>query len=374
MDSSVTSSSLKALNRRRVLDAVYAQRKISKQGLAQNLAMSLPTVSQNLKSIEAIGLIERGGLFESTGGRKAQIYHFAATARIAIGIILLKEGYHIVAVDLYGQTLKSEFFSVPLSRNERYFQQFGNTVNNFIRDLTNRPDQILGVSIAMQGLVSAGGDYVFYGEVVKCTGLTLKEVQRWIDYPCIFIHDTEATAMAELWTQKDLRNAVLLSLSRNFSGILIIDGKVHKGLELSGTIEHMRLYPNGHLCYCGKHGCIETYCSSDALLRDAGEPLDRFFEKLRNGDVHHQEIWQTYLQNLALAINNIRMVVDQEFVICGYLLKFMNDSDFSLLTQYVREDCSFDASDISIRRSIYSEDVAACGAAISLVKSFLESL
>lgn len=374
MESALTSSALRIVNRRRVLDAVYQCKEISKQGIAQMLGLSLPTVTQNLKEYEDMGLIFRHGLFDSTGGRKAQVYQFAATARIAVGALLLKEGYHIVASDLYGNILKTAFIPAPLTRTDTYFQQFGNHINSFIEKMEFLPEQILGVSIAVQGLVSPDGSTIFYGEVANCTGLTLEDVQIHIHYPCTFIHDTEATAEAELWTQTDLDDVVLLSLSRNFSGILISNGNLHRGKTLSGTIEHMRLHPQGHRCYCGKKGCVETYCSSDSLLRDAGKPLHLFFQDLRSGDPKSIEIWHTYLKNLALTINNIRMIVDLDYVISGYLLKFMNDDDFALLLQYAKDDCSFDIDDVRILRSVYSEDVAACGAAISLVKAYLSSL
>lgn len=374
LNTSITSSDLRILNRRKVLDAVYAQRALTKQRLVQDTAMSLPTITQNLKEFEALGLIERRGCLDSTGGRKAQLYHFVAAAKIAIGVLLLKEGYHVVAVDLYGQTLKTVFCETPFARTTSFFSELGTSINTLIAQIPCRKEQILGVAIAVQGLVSPDGQDIFYGEIMNCTGLTLSEIQQYIDYPCSLIHDTEATAMAELWDQKGLENAVLLSLSRNFSGILIINGKVHKGETLSGTIEHMRLHPGGHPCYCGKRGCIEAYCSSNALLRDTGESLAVFFEHLRRGDSNRQKTWQNYLQDLALAINNVRMVVDQQYIISGYLLKFMNDEDFALLAQYVKEDCSFSLADVRIRRSAYSEDVAACGAAISLVKSFMASL
>jgi len=374
MESSLNSTSLRIANRRRVLDAVYACKEISKQGISQLLGLSLPTITQNLKEFESLGLINRHGLFDSTGGRKAQVYHFCATARIAIGVLLLKEGYHIVAADLYGNILKSATVTTPFFRTTDYFQQFGNRINLFVREMDLHPDQVLGVCIAVQGLVSLDGEKIFYGEVANCTNLTINDLQPYIQYPCSFIHDTEATAEAELWTQKDLSDAVLLVLSRNFSGILIRDGALHRGKTLSGTIEHMRLHPKGYRCYCGKKGCVETYCSSDALLRDAGRPLQVFFNDLRAGDENSREIWHTYLQNLALTINNIRMVVDLDYVISGYLLKFMNDDDFQLLAQYAKDDCSFDIEKVNLRRSAFSEDVAACGAAISLVKNYMEAL
>lgn len=374
METFSPSSELRALNRRKVLKAIYQNREGSKQGIAQELSLSLPTVTQNLKELEELGLVDRNGLYESTGGRKAHIYHFLPTGRIAIGVLILKELVNILAVNLHGHVQKSQTLPITFVNSSVYLRRLGDEINAFIESLGCNKNQVLGVSIALQGLISADGKYVLYGEILDCTGLTLGEVQASIEYPCGLIHDTEAAAVAELWVQEDLKDAVLLALSRNLGGALIINGAIHRGQELSsGIIEHTRLYPHGRPCYCGKHGCLEAYCSADALMRDAGEPLELFFSKLRLGDVHRQAIWDTYLHNLAIAINNLRMTLDCEYIIGGYLSKFMIETDFTLLEQYVQEECPFVGTALHLSRSIYTEDSAATGAAITLINAFLNS-
>ena len=389
MTLSATSSDIRAANRRRVLHTVYRQKEISRQGLSQALSMSLPTVTQNLKEIEAFGLIKRQGLYESTGGRKAHIYHFVSRARIAIGVVLLKDLYRIVAVDLYGIVLKSRVFSVPFSRTDAYFQHLGKEIQRFAheaicetekdRDGTGSDEDvlrepILGVSIAIQGLVSSDGATVVYGEILGCTGLKLREIQKFISFPCMLIHDTEASAIAEMWFRNNKKDAVLLSLNRNFGGALIVGGEVHRGPKLrSSVIEHMRLYPEGRLCYCGKRGCMEAYLSAYALQKTAGEPLELFFKAMRAGCQKRTQIWHRYLRDFSVGINNIRMLFDCDYIIGGYLHPFMEESDFSLLAQYAKEECPFPSADIRLIHSAFTDDSAAPGAGIFLVKRFLNS-
>ena len=49
------------------------------------LGLSLPTITQNLHALEDDGLIRKGELQDSTGGRKAQNYEFNPDHRTAIG-------------------------------------------------------------------------------------------------------------------------------------------------------------------------------------------------------------------------------------------------------------------------------------------------
>ena len=48
----------------------------------------------------------------------------------------------------------------------------------------------------------------------------------------------------------------------------------------SGVIEHMCINPDGPLCYCGNHGCLETYCSANALVHSTGLAAKEFFPLL----------------------------------------------------------------------------------------------
>ena len=58
-------------NTNRIFQEIYYQKTISKQEIAKHLKLSLPTVAQSLKELYAMGIIEKNGYFESTGGRKA---------------------------------------------------------------------------------------------------------------------------------------------------------------------------------------------------------------------------------------------------------------------------------------------------------------
>ena len=114
---SVTTLTLKQINKHTVYQYIYRQRETSKFQIVQDLNMGLSTVSQNLTALEKEGLIERNGYFASTGGRKAQIIRIVPDLRIAIGIGILKNMFHLVAVDLYGEAVAMETTHLPA----RYF-------------------------------------------------------------------------------------------------------------------------------------------------------------------------------------------------------------------------------------------------------------
>ncbi|MDD3797389.1 MAG: helix-turn-helix domain-containing protein, partial [Lachnospiraceae bacterium] len=101
----ITTITLKKINKEKVYQYIYRKKITSKQQIVQELQMGLSTVSQNLNVLEQEGLIERKGNFDSTGGRKAQAIQIAPDVKIAIGVGILKDMFHIAAVNLYGEAI-----------------------------------------------------------------------------------------------------------------------------------------------------------------------------------------------------------------------------------------------------------------------------
>ncbi|MDO4321658.1 MAG: ROK family transcriptional regulator [Lachnospiraceae bacterium] len=374
-ETKVTSYEMKKINRSKVYQYIYSNHHSSRPEISYALQMSFPTVTQNLTALEDCGLITKNGFSESTGGRKAQRVSCNPTAKIAIGVELLKESVLIAAVDLYGTVLKDSSVDLPFSNSPDYFQRVCNQINNFIATLSFPVSQILGIGIAMQGLVSEDGQTMIYGKILQCTGLKIDNFSQYLDLPCIFIHDAKASASAELWFLKDVSNAIYLSLNRNLGGAVILNGEVQsENGSISGTFEHICINPSGDLCYCGKRGCLETYCSAYSLCNASGESIDRFFELLGQKDSRIQGIWENYLRYLAIAITNIRHVMDYDFIIGGLLSTYFREEDYQYLSALLEENSSIQIKTLRLIPGKCGKQVTAIGAALHYIVPFLKSI
>lgn len=367
----LTTAEIKKRNCEKIFNYIYNNKRTSKQTIAQTLSLSLPTVSQNLKLLEEQGFIIRSGFYESTGGRKAQIIHCVEDARIAIGAAVLKERIHLGAIDLFGNIIKDVTISLPFQNTSSYYREFGRFICRLADELPYDKEHILGVGIAIQGLVSPDGETVVYGIILQNDNSSRQNFQQYIPFPCRLLHDTEAAAAAEFWKNDAITDAVYLVLNQNMGGALITGGRLHHG---SGIVEHMTLVPDGKPCYCGKNGCVEAYCSANSLRQESGLPLELFFQQLRANDSRCVSVWTQYLRSLALAIDNIRMLVDCQFMIGGLLQQYMIPEDFDLLAQYIYEQSSFPKFPVSFIQSRYGHKASMIGAALSYIDSFLKHI
>lgn len=373
MTKRITPEQIRQTNRHIIYEYIYNHEggQLSQQDISQALKMSRPTVAGNLASMEKEGLIFRSGMLEGDSlGRKPVTWSISAEYKIAVGVEIVKQGVKIAAVDLYGRALKITQSLIDYGNSEAYFERVSAIVQEFINSLGLK-DKILGIGFALQGLVSADGNTIIYGEILKCTGLKIDVFTKWLDYPCKFIHEPDGAALSELWVSPELDNALYLSMSEHLGGAIISGRKILNGIHRHGaTYEHITACPDGELCYCGKRGCYETVCSKVALLR--GESPDEFFTRARNGEPDASERWENFLRFLGRLIAHLHLVVDTKYILGGHLAPYFNGDDIRTLYKYVRERTPFVEEDDYILPSKMPSHNITIGAALPYIISFLE--
>lgn len=372
----LTNISVKKINRSKVYQYIYRKKITSKLQIVQDLQMGLSTVSQNLNLLEQDGLIEKNGYFESTGGRKANAIQIVSDFRISIGIGILKNMFHITAVDLYGNALYTDTIPLPYSNTPDYYKQVTDKIKEFIATNQYDEEKILGVSIATQGITSPDHSTVLYGNIMNNTGMILEDFSRYLPYPCYLEHDSKSAAFLELWKHPELDSAVVFLLNRNLGGAIITNHQIHQGSSMhSGTIEHICINPDGPLCYCGNRGCLETYCSANALEQAAGMNIKDFFSLLREKKSSQlTQIWKDYLHHLAFAMKNLNLIIDAPIIISGYLAPYFLEDDIAYLTKHINVSSPFALNKEQIFVGTNGQYTPAIGAALFYVNQFIHAI
>ena len=372
----LTTIALKKINRSKIYQYIYRSKLTSKLQIVQDLQMGLSTVSQNLNLLENEGLIEKNGYFDSTGGRKANAIQIVSDFRISIGVGILKNMFHITAIDLYGNTVYTDTIPLTYSNTAAYYQQITDKVKDFIDKNQYPENKILGVSIATQGITSPDNTTVIYGNIMNNTGMRLKDFSKHLPYPCHLEHDSKSAAFLELWNHPELDSAVVFLLNRNLGGAIITNHQIHQGRSMhSGTIEHICINPDGPLCYCGNRGCLETYCSANSLEQASGMTIKEFFPLLREKKSPQLiQIWEDYLKHLAFAMKNLNLVIDAPIIISGYLAPYFTEDDTDYLLRQINSMTPFELKEEQILVGTHGQYTPAIGAALFYVKEFIQSV
>ncbi|MDD3251141.1 MAG: ROK family transcriptional regulator [Lachnospiraceae bacterium] len=365
---------IKKLNYSGVYHYIYQHDLAAKQAIANDLSMSLPTVTQHLNTLLEKGLIVQNGSLNSSIGRKATAYSIVADSKLTIGVEILKQRLTIVGVDLRGNTVNVKTRDIPYDNSDSYYQAVSKEILSFIHDLNVREDQVLGIGFGLQGLVSQDGEEIIYGKVLGCTGITIRVFKQYLDYPCRFVHDAECAAICELWDNPQLQDAMYLSLGYHMGGALIINGAVSNGRTgRTGTIEHMTLVPDGLDCYCGQKGCVECYCSALSLLT-RHKDLESFFQDLQAQKKTAQNHWRSYLEYLAITINNLHMTIDCDIILGGHVAPYLQSTDLDFLHRRIREITAFPEHDTFIFLGARKKHAVSIGAALPYIRTYLEQI
>lgn len=336
--------------------------------------MSLPTISQHLNTLLSEGLIQQCGQLASQIGRKAAAYSIIPDVRIAIGVEIIKNRITIASVDLYGQLINYQRCNILFENSPAYYKKVCDEILNYIKVQSFTDEQILGISFAVQGLVSSDNSKMTYAKILPMDNITSETFEQHLHYPCNLRHDSECAATNLLWHRPEIDNAIYLSLTNHLGCAVVINGEIQQGRTgKSGTMEHMALYPHGKKCYCGQLGCAECYCCSDAFLRE-DEDLETFFENKKEGNADCLKRWHEFLDNFALFLNNIHMVIDSLILIGGHISPFMEDEDFDYLHKKIKEITAFPETETFVFPGSRTPHEIPIGAAMGYIREFLDNI
>ncbi|XME04457.1 ROK family protein (plasmid) [Lachnospiraceae bacterium C1.1] len=344
----------------------------SKAQIASDLNLSMPTVLAGLKGLMDEEIIIEDGSYESTGGRKAKNNIVNPNLRYSVGVDITGSHIGLVIIDMTGQLVSNKRIRMKFEPTIAYCQEWARTVNGFIDDSAIDKSKILGVGVAIAGIVDNSSRMLLRSHALNVTNLSLKNLENSISLPIYFENDANAALMAE--STSDTENLMYISLSNTVGGSIYLNGKIYRGMgQKAGEFGHMLLHPGGRKCYCGKIGCSDAYLSALNLRLNDEMTLEEFMELLKNGDKDCEKVWDEYLDDLALLITNLRASFDSEIIIGGYVGYYIEDYLMELSKKIIAYS-TFDMDAGFLRPSIKKREASASGAAGYFINEYIDNI
>ncbi|MEY4425349.1 MAG: hypothetical protein RJB56_976 [Actinomycetota bacterium] len=203
--------------------------------------------------------------------------------------------------------------------------------------------EVLGVGVAAAGFIDADQSNIIYAPNLSWRNEPFKaKLQAKLPLPVIIENDANAAAWAEFryGAGKGFQHMVMLTIGTGVGGAVIVNGQMLRGgFGIAGELGHLRVVPNGKLCGCGQHGCLESYGSGTALLKAAKELASSDLEigsRLREleaqaGELTGAQVYTAILEKdpgalqiltelgtwLGEAIGSLTAVLDPQVVVIG---------------------------------------------------------
>lgn len=353
---------------------IYYKKQSSRQQIAEELGISLPTVTQNLKLLQKEGLIHTTGLFDSTGGRKANIYSCISNARYALGIDITQNHLSIVLIDLSLNILDRHRIRCPYKNTEEYYQNLGMEVETFLIQNQIKKDRLLGIGISMPVIIKEDQQTVSYAQVIQVPDNIHQRIQQHLPYPFLLFNDANCAGLAEsrFFASDPI---VYLFLGNSVGGAYMSGQKIYTGNNCRASeFGHMCIIPHGRKCYCGQKGCLDAYCSSKILSDFTDGDLKEFFEQLNtSGNPGFRRIFNEYLDYLSIAVKNLQMCYDCQVVLGGAVGSYMGEY-LEEFRKKVSDQNPFSKDSHWIQVCHYRTEASAVGSAVYYINEFIENL
>lgn len=266
----------KHLLKKRIVRHLYFHGSKSAAEISKKLKSSIPTITAIISELIATDVIVEQGRGNSSGGRRPNLFG------------LQKNTFYILGIDIGRFTTKMAIFNTKLENItgiETHHLKLENdsALINIIHKNAEKlilksgisREKLIGVGVDLPGLVNAknGCNYTYFHD--KNSSLASRFEERF-NIPVYIENDAKARTLAEYryGLAKGTSNALILHVGWGVGLGMIINGKLFRGASgFAGEFSHIPIVENGHLCNCGKQGCLETVASGTALVRLAKEGL-----------------------------------------------------------------------------------------------------
>jgi len=200
-------------------------------------------------------------------------------------------------------------------------------------------------------------------------------LKKHISLPTYIANDANCAAYGEVLAgaARDYTDAIMLTLGTGVGGGIILDKKIYSGFDNMGAeLGHTKLVYDGIRCTCGQKGCLESYCSSTALIRRTKEAVEKqtdtlimdlcdqdkrlingeiVFEAAQKGDSLAMMIIDEYISYLAGGISTFITIFRPEVIILGGGIANAGDAIFQPLNERLHIN-TFAAEEIGIPKVI----------------------
>lgn len=247
---------------------------------------------------------------------------------------------------------------------------------------------LLGIGIGAPGFINQKTGIVYHAVNIGWKNFELAaQFKELSGLPVFVANDANVAALGENWmgAGNQAQNLIAVTLGTGVGGGIIANGYVLGGENgTAGEIGHITIEPDGHLCNCGRRGCLETITSATGIVRQAMKLIENnpesklasyyeenksltakdIFELASKGDVLCDQVIEHTADVLGLVISNMAIIINPSKVLIGGGVSKAGDQLIPLIEKYFRAYALKRVSDVcEVKVAELGNDAGMIGAA-----------
>jgi len=265
-----SSETVRAINRRAVLNLIRTRQPISRADLARASGLQRSTISLIVEQLIEGRWVLEGPTARMPRGRRPTSLRLNEE-RAIVGVDVRPTEITAVLSDVNGSFMEKEVHAAPPDARAGM-----RVVAQAVRRMVSlgRGKMIEGIGISLPGRFDEGAGKLVFAPNLRWGEVEIRApLRRATGLDVELENAANACVLAAVWFDHvPERNLVVITVSEGIGAGVLVDGRLVRGLgAMAGEFGHAPVDPRGPECSCGSRGCWEVFGSNRAALRDYAE-------------------------------------------------------------------------------------------------------
>jgi glucokinase-like ROK family protein len=333
MRHSVNAGEMRRANRSLILDTIRKEGPISRNQIAHQLKLSVPTVLRIVEGLKDEDLVREIKDQVVKRGHPQSLIELNSDGYAVIGIDLGGTKLYGAVTDLAGNLKNEIYVTRHLDGAEKNLEQLCGAIQDLLTTPLSNGQKIRGIGIGVPAVTRFPEGIVVWAPSLYWRELPLKDIltQRF-NLPVFVENDVNLSALGEMWFGGGIntRNFICISIGTGIGAGIIQDGALYRGYHFSaGEIGY--IVPSRH--YLGKSydefGTLEYLASGGGIAGLARQLLsdgkietnlpeitgEAVFNEARRGIPWAKKLVDDMVDYLTIALTAVIGLLDPEVII-----------------------------------------------------------
>lgn len=344
-------SLMKRMNTALILNLIRERGTVSRIEIAKETGLTAATVTNLTSELIDNNLVEEFSTGVSTGGRKPILLKINSSFFCVASASITPDRVEFAVSDFCAKIIFYKHIDIASPTPQKCVDFIIKSLNEFT--LTNNT-RVIGMGVGIHGIVDSADGVSVYAPNLNWRNVNIKAlIKEHTDIPVMVDNDVRLMALAQMWfgSSKNSDDFVLLYIGRGVGSAFVIDKKLIRGSnDAAGEFGHTIIDPDGPVCECGRHGCLQAFTNEAAMLNTLKENLhkssilnenslcdDIVDAYLNHSDKAATEVINKEIKYLAIGISNIINMFNPSLIVLASDIKDFDIAVASKLTDEVKK-------------------------------------
>jgi predicted NBD/HSP70 family sugar kinase len=314
----------------RIVRCMSERGAITAADLARATGLARSTISTALSELRSAKIvIEVAQSMEVRGvGRPTSVFSLNPRAGTCIGLHVGLSSLRLIVADVSHAVLHHDEIELGLDYTpQAAIRKARVAMSEAYRRGGLSPHSVLGIGVAVAGPVAPDGRIQRASMVPNWAGVNVRNVFASAFDTAVFAdNESNCSALAEMtWgAAADIDDFVYVKIDVGLGGAIVVQRRVVTGAAgAGGEFGHISIDPNGGLCRCGNHGCLELSAGFRTVLERMSQRLRRpvsvedVVERAFGGDVDSVEAIAGIAEAAGRGLGIIGSILNPGIVVVG---------------------------------------------------------